>query len=358
MQKHIISIEAAWRFRNREGQDIEPALFDVLNAIADTGKLTEAAKRAGYSYRHAWNLIHKWSDFFGVPLVDTEQGRGARLTPLGEKLAWASQRIAARLGPQLENLAAEIDLELLRAINALAPGIRVHASHGYAIARLPELMRPEDNVRIDLQYLGSIDALASLAHGNCDLCGFHVPQRPLNDSLKERLNRYLKPRSFKAIKLVTRVQGLYVAPGNPKNIRTLLDLTRPDVRFINRQVNSGTRFLLDLMLEEAKLSPSKIHGYESVEFTHAAVAAFIASGMADVGFGVQAAAAQFNLEFIPLAKENYCLAGLKTTWETQPVKLLLERIGSAEFPELIANLPGYDATGAGETVNLKDLGAV
>ena len=354
MHKRIINIEAAWRFRNHLGQDIEPALFDVLAAIAETGKLTEAAKRAGYSYRHAWNLIHKWSDFFGVPLVDTEQGKGATLTPLGEKLAWAAQRIRARLGPQLDNLAAEIDLELLRAINALAPGIRVHASHGYAIARLPELMRPEDNVRIDLQYLGSIDALASLAHGNCDLCGFHVPQRPLNDVLRERLTRYLKPRDFKAIKLVSRVQGLYVAPGNPKKIHTLADLARPDVRFINRQQNSGTRFLLDLMLEEAKVSPTKIHGYESVEFTHAAVAAFIASGMADAGFGVQAAAAQFNLEFIPLAHENYCLAGAKSTWETPSVKLLLEKICSPEFPELIANLPGYDATGAGGWLNLKD----
>jgi molybdate-binding protein len=108
------------------------------------------------------------------------------------------------------------------------------------------------------------------------------------------------------------------------------------------------------MLEEAKVSPAKIHGYESVEFTHAAVAAFIASGMADVGFGVQAAAAQFNLEFIPLATENYCLAGAKTTWETPPVKLLLDKICSPEFPELIANLPGYDATGAGEWIDLKD----
>jgi len=181
-----------------------------------------------------------------------------------------------------------------------------------------------------------------------------VPQRPLNDVLRERLTRYLKPRDFKAIKLVSRVQGLYVAPGNPKQIHTLADLARPDVRFINRQQNSGTRFLLDLMLEEAKVSPAKIHGYESVEFTHAAVAAFIASGMADVGFGVQAAAAQFNLEFIPLAHENYCLAGAKTTWDTPPVKLLLEKICSAEFPELIANLPGYDASGAGGWLNLKD----
>lgn len=81
------------------------------------------------------------------------------------------------------------------------------------IARLPELMRPDDNVRIDLQYLGSIDALASLAHDRT--AGFHVPQCPLNDVLRERLTRYLKPRNFKAIKLVSRVQGLYVAPGQP-----------------------------------------------------------------------------------------------------------------------------------------------
>jgi molybdate-binding protein len=126
------------------------------------------------------------------------------------------------------------------------------------------------------------------------------------------------------------------------------------VRFINRQQNSGTRFLLDLMLEEAKISPSRIQGYESAEFTHAAVAAFVASGMADAGFGVQAAASQFNLEFIPLAHENYCLAGAKSTWDSPPVKLLYEKICGDDFPKLIASLPGYDATGAGSWLSLKD----
>ena len=109
MPKALITIEPSWRFRNAAGQELDPLLFRVLQAINETGKLTAAASRVGYSYRHCWNLIHQWSGFFGVPLVELLKGRGARLTPLGEKLAWAAERVQARLGPQLQNLAVEID---------------------------------------------------------------------------------------------------------------------------------------------------------------------------------------------------------------------------------------------------------
>jgi 2-(1,2-epoxy-1,2-dihydrophenyl)acetyl-CoA isomerase len=78
-----------------------------------------------------------------------------------------------------------------------------------------------------------------------------------------------------------RSQGLFVNPGNPLNIQTIDDLARSDVRFVNRQAGSGTRMLLELMMNRKDISPAQINGFENTEFTHSAVAAFIASGMAD-----------------------------------------------------------------------------
>jgi putative molybdopterin biosynthesis protein len=350
-----IRIEPAWRFRNAEGREIDPLLFRVLAAVQRSGKLTEAAREVDFSYRHCWNLIHTWSAFFGTPLVELSQGKGAELTPLGEKLTWAAQRIQARLTPQLENLSVEIDREINAALMDTHPVLRLHASHGYAIALLPGLIEREAAVRLELQYLGSIDALASMAHGRCDLCGFHLPTGRVTPELAARLGRYLKPRTHRVIRLVTRTQGLFVAAGNPLGIRSLHDLTKPDVRFINRQASSGTRVLLDLLLAEQKIDADQVNGYETVEFTHAAVAAHVASGMADTGFGVEAAASQFRLDFVPLAQEQYFLACRIETLDLPSMQRMLEALRSPVFAEAIATLPGYAPNAPGEVVTVGEV---
>ncbi len=355
MPKALITIEPSWRFRNAAGQELDPLLFRVLQAINETGKLTAAASRVGYSYRHCWNLIHQWSGFFGVPLVELLKGRGARLTPLGEKLAWAAERVQARLDPQLQNLAVEIDREINCAISDSQPTLRLHASHGYAIALLPELFEQIGAARLELQYLGSLDALASMARGNCELSGFHLPRHLPSDDLIARCTRFLKPRTHRLIRLVTRTQGLYVAAGNPHGVHALGDLSRPGVRFINRQLNSGTRMLFDLLLAQARIEAQAIAGYEQVEFTHAAVAAFVASGMADAGFGVAAAASRFKLDFVPLAQETYFLACRSELLDQPVMQALLDMLRSPLFAARVAELPGYDAAGAGEVLRVDDL---
>ena len=349
-----IQIEPAWRFRNAEGREIDPLLFRLLAAVQRSGKLTEAAREVDFSYRHCWNLIRTWSAFFGTPLVELSQGKGAELTPLGEKLTWAAQRIQARLTPQLENLSVEIDREINAALMDMHPVLRLHASHGYAIAALPDLVEREASVRLELQYLGSIDALASMSRGSCDLCGFHLPSGRVSPELAARLGRYLKPRAHRVIRLVTRTQGLFVAAGNPLGIGSLQDLARPDVRFINRQASSGTRVLLDVLLAEEGIDPDNIGGYETVEFTHAAVAAHIASGMADTGFGVAAAASQFRLDFVPFAQEHYFLACRVETLELPSTQRMLDALRSPEFANAVSGLPGYALNSPGEVMTVVD----
>ena len=112
-----IEVDALWRFRRENDRSSTTVMLDLLNEIRITGKISGAASRADISYRHAWNLIEKWSAFFGVPLVERKQGRGTILTPFGDKLVWAGQRLQARLGPQLQNLAQELETE----INQLLP---------------------------------------------------------------------------------------------------------------------------------------------------------------------------------------------------------------------------------------------
>src|SRR6185503_16769630 len=270
-----IEIRPSWIFVDEQGRQLDHQLFTLLDALHETGKLTAAAKQAKLSYRHAWNTIAKWSEFFGSPLVLLERGRGARLTALGEKLLWAEARARARLAPQLENIASELNLEIKRALAESNPTLRIHASFGYAVAEIPEVMRQDGRVALDLQYFAATDALASLARGSCDMAGFHVPEGALGARAVDLYRRWLHPEEHKLIYLVRRQQGLYLKPGNPKQIASLSDLTRKGVRFINRQHGSGTRLMLDTLMDELGIAADAVDGYENEEFTHAAVAAYV-----------------------------------------------------------------------------------
>ena len=348
-----ILVRPAWLVSNEAGEELDQQLFPVLQAIHDAGKLTVAAAKVGLSYRHAWNLIGRWSEFFGSPLVNLERGRGTTLTPLGEKLLWAEQRINARLAPQLESLASELNLEISKLVTKARSTLRIHASHGFAVAKLPELLQAHSQIQLDLRYLGTQESLASVARGACDFGGFHVPEGTLGQRALTQYAKWLLPE-HRLIHLVTRTQGLFLAKGNPKNIRNFADLGRPGVVFINRQRGSGTRLLIDQLLEEAGVDLQRLDGYQTEEFTHAAIAAYVASGMADAGFGVEPAARQFALDFLPVAKERYFLICRAESLALPESKELIELIRGQAFLDLIAGLPGYSAPRAGQVESVAE----
>ncbi|ALM53365.1 substrate-binding domain-containing protein [Halomonas huangheensis] len=344
-----ITITPAWYFSDETGKQLDPILFPLLEAVHRWGKLTLAAREVGVSYRHAWNLLGKWGEFFGTPLVDLARGRGARLTPLGEKLLWAEQRVIARLGPQLESLGSELNLAIQQELEGAQPVLRLHASHGFAVEMLPKHF-PE--LRLDLQYCSPWEALAALNRGACDLAGFHLPQGSVGEVVSRGYRDLLKPRSHRMIGFIARRQGLMVAPGNPKEIQGLDGLAGKKTRFINRQAASGTRALLDGLLAEADISAAQIRGYEVEEFTHSAVAAYVAAGMADAGFGVEAAARNFGLDFVPLATENYLLVCHQRSLTDPRFTTLLEVLRGDAFQEAVAALPGYNVSRSGQLLSV------
>jgi molybdate transport repressor ModE-like protein len=196
-------------------------MLGVLDEIGKTGKITSAAKDVGLSYRHVWNLIEQWSDFFGTPLVETRRGKGSKLTAFGEKLVWAGQRMQARLGPQLENLAQELATEIKPFLHQRPSVIRVHASHGFAVSKLRELLDREPGIGVDLRYVSNQHSLVSLAQGACDLSGLHLPRGGLRAQGIKACKEWLDPRQDRVISFVTREMGLMVKRGNPLGIVSL-----------------------------------------------------------------------------------------------------------------------------------------
>jgi putative molybdopterin biosynthesis protein len=345
-----IQIEANWRIGTSEAELADPLLFRLLEAIQASGSLAKAAQTLGFSYRHIWGSLGKWEKAVGRPMVRLERGRGAKLTDFGEKLVSAEQTARARLELQIETVQRDLEHELSAELLRGTTNLVMHASHDLALVHLRDLLQKLQGIQLQLQYQGSLESLDALAQGRCDVAGFHLPEGGLETDF------FLHRRAFKArdhtlIRCATRTQGLMVASGNPKGIHGLPDLTRSDVRLINRQPNSGTRLELDQLLREAGIDAGLIAGYDSLEFTHLAVAATIASGMCDVGFGIEAAASQYKLGFIPLLRERYYLACRNEIVNAQPVSSLIHVLKSSEFGALAGGLAGYDWAGVGETLS-------
>jgi molybdate transport repressor ModE-like protein len=350
-----IDIEPVWRFRKDDEAASMLVMLDFLNEIRATGKITRAAEQSHLSYRHAWNLIEKWSAFFGAPLVARQQGRGTTLTPFGDKLVWAGQRLRARLKVQLENLSQELETEINQFLPHAPSIIRVHASHGFAVAKLRELLSREAGITIDLRYVSNQTSLASLARNECDLAGMHLPQGELRQRSIAEFKGWLTPSLHRVIGFVTREMGLMVKRGNPLGIDSLEHLLDPSIRFVNRDPDSGTRLLFEQLLKQRGIDGPRINGYAQFEFTHAAVAAYVASGMAEAAFGVEAAARQFDLDFVRLVTEDYVFVCLKPLLETEPMKRVLSILRSREFHAAISELPGYAIKDAGSIKTVREV---
>jgi molybdate transport repressor ModE-like protein len=339
-----------------EGRSIDSRLIPLLRAVSKTGSLNKAVSAQGLSYRHAWGLIGKMERTLGRSLVVMQRGRGARLSPFSLKLLeaddTATRVIERELAATVRALgrATPLTLDARRGFPLL-----IHASHDFALAALRDLVAESGAAEVELHFRGSLECLASLARGECDVAGFHVPDASTGRSAFEPYRPLLRSRGLRLVRFVDRRQGLIVARGNPKRVFTLADLAKRGARFINRQPGSGTRLCLDRLLAAAGLHAAQITGYQSEEFTHAAVAATVASGMADAGFGIEAAARQQKLDFVPLATESYFLAVRQATLARPAAHALLTALKGAEFRKRIRALPGYETPRIGEIIQVRDV---
>ncbi|NWN92030.1 helix-turn-helix transcriptional regulator [Marinobacter adhaerens] len=353
MHNSKLNIAPAWVFRTESGELFEPVLFRLLESIRDTGKLTRAAAATGISYRHAWNLLNHGADILGLPLVIMRKGHGSQISALGEKLLWAEHRVVARLGPQIDSMTAELNDQIQQLLAGAQPTLRLHASHGYAIALLPEF---SESANINLQYRNPEEALSALNRGECDVASFHLPTCPaLARQIIHHYQNQLDSHEHRLMRFVTRCEGLMMRKGEHPNIRTLRDLSDSGLPFISRDRHSGTRILFNLLLKQQGLAETSINRSAQPEFTHTAIAAFVASGMADVGFGVQAAAEQFNLDFIEMTSEHYMLIYREHHLPTTTLEHLKNLLQHPALISRINSVPGYTPDNPGDVITLNAL---
>jgi molybdate-binding protein len=225
------------------------------------------------------------------------------------------------------------------------PMIVFSGSHDLALDGIADHL--QDRMLLFNLPVGSLDGLVYLRQGLCQISGSHL----LDESGEYNIPfvRHLFPdRDVKVITLAHRTQGLMVAQGNPKLVKKLADLARPNVRFVNRNPGSGTRLWLDTHLRTGKIPLENIRGYEKAVRTHTEAAALIQAGKADAAIGLQAAAHLYGLDFIPLFEERYDL--VLPCDQEKALSPLLDYIQTNDFRKSIIRLSGYNPAHSGEQI--------
>lgn len=227
------------------------------------------------------------------------------------------------------------------------PAVIFSGSHDVAIEDIAE--RLQKHVTLLSMPVGSLDGLVNLRQGLCQISGSHLLDA--SGEYNTPFVRHLFPdRNVEIITLAYRTQGLMFLSGNPKSIRKITDIARTNIRFVNRNAGSGTRLWLDAELRKLKMPTEKVNGYETVVKTHSEAASLIENGKADVALGLQAAAHQHGLDFIPLFEERYDLVLPQENEKT--LLPLLDYLQTANFRAELNALTGYNSTHSGEQITL------
>ncbi len=283
-------------------------------------------------------------------MVATQMPRGAgAVTSLAEADAFV------RIPENVEGLAegTAVPAELIRPLDAVENTVVAVGSHDNTLDVLADqLSRYDPRLKLVSSHVGSLGGLQALAKGYSHLGGSHLLDPETGEYNLSYVRKYLPGVPVRLVRLVARSQGLMVAPGNPKKIVSLAELTRADVTFINRQGGSGTRVLLDYRLAELGLAPTKIRGYDQEAYTHMSVAVAVASGSADAGLGILAAARALGLDFVPVVTEEYDLVIPERFLALPGIQALLAVIRTPEFQESVRRLGGYDTAATGSIVRV------
>jgi putative molybdopterin biosynthesis protein len=242
-----------------------------------------------------------------------------------------------------------VEVQLLRPLGEVQNTIVAIGSHDLTLDLIAShLSRRQPGPGLSSSHVGSLGGLIALRRGEAHIAGCHLLDEATGEYNVSYIQRYLPSVPLVLMNLVGRVQGLIVPTGNPKGIRSLEDLGRPGVVFVNRQRGSGTRVLLDYKLAGMSLDAEGISGYDREEYSHLAVAAAVASGSADTGLGILSAARALGLDFLPLLTERYDLVVPREHFDSELLQPLINLLQDSEFRREVESLGGYETGDMGK----------
>ncbi|MCA1960528.1 MAG: molybdopterin biosynthesis protein [Desulfomonile sp.] len=245
--------------------------------------------------------------------------------------------------------AEDVDVELLKDPMDVDRTLVCIGSHDLTLDVLANELGPH-SIFLSSSNVGSLGGLLALKSRSSHFAPSHLLDLETGQYNWSYIRRYIPDIPVRVFHGVMREQGFMVAKGNPKSIKCFQDLVRDDVTFVNRQAGAGTRVLLDYHLDRLGIDPERITGYHLEEYTHTSVAVAVLSGVADVGMGVLAAARALDLDFIPVAVEQYDLVIPEEFMGDEKIRIMLDVMRSPRYKERVLALGGYGVDRTGEEI--------
>lgn len=259
-----------------------------------------------------------------------------------------------RIPADVESLAegGEVEVLRLRENDNLTGHLLVLGTHDISYDLLRDHLHDRyPQVRLHTAAVGGRTGLECLSRGQCHGAAAHLFDEETGEYNVPFLKNWDWSEPVVAIQVLKRWLGLAVAPGNPKGIHGLKFLTKPGIRFVNRQPGSGTRTLLDYHLKDAGVDFHSIQGYDLSAHTHMSIAAAVKGGTADAGPTISTAARSLGLDFIPCISERLDFIFPKRFLNLYPLRALLAVMNSSSFRDAATErFPDYDFSGAGQLV--------
>jgi putative molybdopterin biosynthesis protein len=243
------------------------------------------------------------TEYLLVSLIETEQGLSAY--PMGKgsgsvtAFSYADGFVTIAQHEEIVEAGSQVSVQLLG--EGVQPAALVAiGSHCVGLDYLLGELQ-ERGVTVKALHVGSMGGLAAARRQECDIAGIH-----LMDPKTGEYNRPLLDASLGLVPGYRRMQGLVFRKddprfaGNDAAIAVARALADAACTMINRNAGSGTRILIDRLLDRRQPP-----GYGVQAKSHNAVATAVAQGRADWGMAIDTVAKQYGLGFIPVQEEHY-----------------------------------------------------
>lgn len=284
--------------------------------------------------------IHRsMDDYIVMPLA-----RGAGITT---SLSKADGILAIPRSVEGISVGERVKVELLKPLKEIEDNLVSVGSHDIIMDLIG------DSIKLCSTHVGSFGGILAIKQRNADIAPIHMLDEQNGEYNISFIQKYFPTEDMTLIKGVERIQGLIVQKGNPLNIKDIKDMFEKDIRFVNRQRGSGTRILLDYWLKTEKLDCINLKGYDYEVATHLDVAMAVKNGTAEAGLGIMEAAKIADLDFIPLAKEEYDFLINPEVKDSEKISEFIKFLKSDFLRERIENLTGYGLNRPGEIVEIK-----
>ena len=328
---------------------VKPLIRKFLNLEEDTKQYVKAKlTKKLYSSLKNHEFIRVKLGEINSEIVATPLDRGAGVTM---SLVKADGILVIDKNREGYNANSIVDVYLLKDIKEIRKSLIAIGSHDIILDKVDDLMS-NSGFHLSSSHIGSFGGIMAIKDRGCHIAPVHILNEDGNYN-EFILEKYLD-ETYSLVRGVSRTQGLFVKKGNPKKIKSLEDLLRDDVTFVNRQRGSGTRILLDYLLQDKHIDKNNIKGYDFELSTHTLVASSVKDPRFDTGLGIVSVANLNNLDIIEIGEEHYDFLVLNEVLDTNVYIQFIKVLKSKEFKKELDKLGGYNISNIGEVIRKKE----